>query len=143
MSNPVYGFMRLANDFKIESFERSFGGVVAYTVATDIIIYQGTGREFSHGAFQLANPSLLITTEALILYSEEGIMPSLIAWLSGASVAVTDVSCKVEILAPHAAPFTAPNSLCTARIKATFSHSTWAIMAPTFRRLRRSINIIL
>lgn len=108
------------------------GEVLCFAEAEDIVIVQSS-VESQGTSFQLAQPVFVLASEAILLYSDRGSIPSLVALLGSSSVSLGDHS--VQVISQHAAPFSALDSVSTATITIKLSRTAWLKVFPLLRTL--------
>ncbi|KAL4522616.1 hypothetical protein Ndes2526A_g01019 [Nannochloris sp. 'desiccata'] len=123
----VYGFVSLADQLGLNLHD-SIGEILLVSVASDTVIQQS-----EQAVFKLSQPVVIFATNAIILYSDNGRTPSLLAWLNEASISTSEGS--LQICSSRAAPISDLGSACAARITTKFHQSAWAKIAPSVRRL--------
>jgi hypothetical protein len=126
----VYGFVSLADHLRLNEFN-TIGEVILVSVASDTVIQQ---RE--QAVFKISEPVVIVATNAIILYSDHGRTPSLLAWLDKASISTSENS--LQISSSRAAPISDVGSACAATIIMKFQRSAWAKISPSVRRLSQT-----
>ena len=127
----VYGFASLAAHLRCSLSDPTIGEILLSAVASDTKICQK-----EQAVFQIIEPVMILATNAIILYSDNGRTPSLVAWLTEASVIINESS--LEISSSRAAPISDVKSHCPATIIAKFHRTAWDRIAPSVRRLSKN-----
>jgi hypothetical protein len=124
----VYGFVFLTDHLRFTVHDSTIGEIILVSVASDILIEQS-----EQAVFKLSEPVIILATNAIILYSDNGRTPSLLAWLNEASISTGEGF--LQISSPRAASINDLGSACSARITSKFHRSAWAKIAPSVRQL--------
>jgi hypothetical protein len=126
----VYGFASLADHLRLN--EPAIGEVIVISLASDTVVHQR-----DQAVFKISEPVIIFATNAIIIYSDNGRTPSLLAWLSEASISISEDSLQVS--SSRAAPIGDVGSACAATIVTRFHRTAWAKIAPSVRRLKHDI----
>ena len=127
----VYGFARLGEHLSTSSMP--IGEVLLHSEAEQVVIYQGESSSGNQAAFQLSRPVVILATNAIVLYGDQGLTPSLLGWFHEASVSASGGT--LHINCRHAAPFSDMDASGAAIIVAQFHKTAWTRVAPSVRTL--------
>jgi len=123
----VYGFVSLADHLRFSLHDFTIGEIILVSVASNTVIQQS-----DQAIFMLSEPVVIFATNAIILYSDNGRTPSLLAWVDEACISEEG---SLQIFSSRAAPIGDVGYACSARVTAKFHRSAWAKIAPSIRRL--------
>lgn len=109
------------------------GSIIFVTPVQEVTVWQDV-QNSEPRTFRLGCPVILLTTSALILYSEAGLTPSFVTWLHGASLSQDATEGAIEIKSPRAAPLNALASVWRATVHIKISLQSLPSVLPCLRR---------
>jgi len=113
------------------------GRYLGHWAAQNVIIYQGAAGlgivNASLPSFSLSHPVMLLTSAAIILYSDDGLTPVLVMPLAGTEHALKSFLQQIEFFALAASPADNPPALSSALVVAQFQLHVWLDILPVLR----------